>query len=95
LARLILSPRFVAELKAEIAYIHAENAAGAARIEAQVRQSLARLVDFPLSGRPGRVAGTRELVVPKTPYIVAYRVNEDHIAIAAIRHGRRRWPKWF
>lgn len=41
------------------------------RIAAQV------LVQFPDGGRPGRIEETRELIVRRTPYIVAYRVGKD------------------
>ena len=51
-----------------------------------------QLAVFPLSGRPGRVEGTRELVVARAPYIVAYRIVEDDLEIAAIIHAARRWP---
>jgi plasmid stabilization system protein ParE len=41
------------------------------------------------------VAGTRELVVYRTPYIVAYSIAEDHIDILAVMHGARKWPDRF
>jgi toxin ParE1/3/4 len=43
-------------------------------------------------GAPGRVPGTRELVIPKTPYIVPYRVRGSRIEIARVYHSARRWP---
>ena len=46
-------------------------------------------------GRPARIPGTRELVVPRTPYIVAYRLDRGTIAILAVIHGARRWPERF
>ena len=53
------------------------------------------LTAHPQLGRPGRVSGTRELVVPRTPYIVAYRLDRGTIAILAVIHGARRWPERF
>jgi toxin ParE1/3/4 len=47
---------------------------------------------FPQSGRPGRRAGTRELVVSRTPFIVPYRIRGDVIELLRILHGRQRWP---
>lgn len=41
-------------------------------------------------GRPGRVAGTRELVVP--PYIVAYRVKGGFVQVLRVLHAARLWP---
>jgi toxin ParE1/3/4 len=51
-----------------------------------------RLLEFPESGRPGRVAGTRELVVPHTPFIAAYVVTGDRIRILRILHSAQVWP---
>jgi plasmid stabilization system protein ParE len=45
-------------------------------------------------GRPGRISGTRELVLTAFPYIIAYRVT-DRIEILAMMHGARRWPDKF
>lgn len=46
-------------------------------------------------GRPGRVPGTRELVIPKTPFVVPYRVQRNVIQILRVYHGTRRWPENF
>lgn len=46
-------------------------------------------------GRLGRVHGTRELVIPGTPLLIAYRVRKDGIRILAVLHGARRWPGQF
>ena len=53
------------------------------------------LTENPELGRPGRVPGTRELVVLHTPYIIPYRVREDVVEILRIFHGARRWPTQF
>ena len=50
------------------------------------------LLENPKLGAPGRVPGTRELVIPKTPYIVPYRVRHSTIEIARVYHASRRWP---
>ncbi len=49
--------------------------------------------DNPEFGRTGRVAGTRELVIPKTPFIVLYRVNGQSLEILRIYHAAQRWPE--
>ena len=43
-------------------------------------------------GRPGRVEGTRELVVAGTPYIVPYRVKAEIVQIITVLHSAQRWP---
>jgi toxin ParE1/3/4 len=50
------------------------------------------LLENPKLGAPGRIPGTRELVIPKTPYIVPYRVRGTKIEIARVYHTSRRWP---
>jgi toxin ParE1/3/4 len=50
------------------------------------------LVKFPHSGRHGRKAGTRELVLAPLPYIVVYTVAGDLIDVARILHGAQKWP---
>ena len=44
------------------------------------------------SGRPGRVAGTRELVVTGTPYVAAYQVTRETVRILRVLHGAQQWP---
>jgi toxin ParE1/3/4 len=53
------------------------------------------LPDNPRMGRPGRVPGTRELVIGQTPYIVPYRLQRGVIQILRVFHGARRWPQNF
>jgi len=47
----------------------------------------------PALGRAGRVAGTRELVVAGTPYVVPYRVRGEAVEILRVFHAARRWPE--
>jgi toxin ParE1/3/4 len=65
------------------------------RVTMRIVTSVERLTTFPMSGRPGRVAGTRELVVSNSPFIVAYRVEHERIMILAIYHGAQQWPAAF
>jgi toxin ParE1/3/4 len=58
------------------------------RISASVR----RLRLFPNLGRVGRVSGTRELVVESTPFVLAYRYEDEALTIVRVLHSARRWP---
>lgn len=51
------------------------------------------LADNPRMGRPGRINGTRELVVSRTPYIIVYRVARDDVEILAVIHQAQDWPE--
>lgn len=76
-------------------YIVQDNPAAATRVRATIRNAVASLAEHPHLGRPGRVEGTRELVISSFPYIVAYRVAEETVRILAIIHTSRRWPQRF
>jgi addiction module RelE/StbE family toxin len=75
------------------AYIARDNPAAADRVVERIRQAADRLAAHPLMGRQGRVIDTRELVVPGTPYIVAYRVRGQSVQILAVQHSAQRWPE--
>ena len=60
----------------------------------EIREKTTTLVEFPKIGRPGRVIGTRELVVHKN-YIVAYRVRGEDVEIIRVHHVAKRWPAVF
>ena len=64
----------------------------AAHVLGHMRDAMNRLDDHPALGRVGRIDGTRELVVPHAPYIVAYRVRRSQIQIVAVIHVARQWP---
>jgi len=70
-----------------------ENApAHAARLVNRIYGSIGELPQFPLRGRPGRVTGTREYVLPHLPYVVVYTANDKFIHIVRILHGAQKWP---
>lgn len=73
-------------------HIEADNPKAAVHVDEQIAFSIRRLAEFPESGRIGRVAATRELVIPRTPYIAAYIVTADAIRILRILHGAQIWP---
>jgi toxin ParE1/3/4 len=67
----------------------------ASRVITHVVASVQQLAVFPMSGRPGRVPGTRELVISNMPFIVAYAIAGARIVILAIYHGAQHWPEVF
>ncbi|MET4691112.1 type II toxin-antitoxin system RelE/ParE family toxin [Sinorhizobium fredii] len=73
-------------------HIESENPKAAAHMDEEIVRAARRLLDFPESGRPGRIAGTRELVIPRTPYIAAYVVIADRVRILRVLHGAQMWP---
>jgi len=67
----------------------------AVRTTSRIVSSVLQLDAFPISGRPGRVPGTRELVISKTPFIAVYVMEKSRIVILAIYHAAQRWPESF
>lgn len=93
MAEVVWTRRYLQELEAIGDYIAERNPAAAARIVTTVHTRTRRLLtDNPFIGRPGEIAGTRELVVPGTPYVVAYRVLETRVDVLFVQHGAREWP---
>ena len=82
-------------LAAQLDHIASDSPRAAIQQRERVTEAVARLVEFPDSGRPGRIVGTRELVVPGTPFVVAYRVRTACVVIVAVLHGAQRWPERF
>ncbi|MBR8833991.1 MAG: type II toxin-antitoxin system RelE/ParE family toxin [Stigonema ocellatum SAG 48.90 = DSM 106950] len=73
-------------------YIARDNPAAAVRIVLKIQAAVAQLAESPLIGRPGRVEGTRELVIFQTPYIVIYRVKGKSVHIIRVLHSSRKYP---
>ena len=61
------------------------------RLAQRVNTAIQQLRGMPNSGRPGLRVGTRERVVPKTPYIVVYRTRDDVLEILHMFHERQDW----
>ena len=59
--------------------IDQDNPRAAVMVDERIAQQLEVLTDHPEFGRPGRVDGTRELVISRTPYLVAYRILGDAV----------------
>ena len=67
----------------------------AAQMIMQIVMAVQQLAAFPMSGKAGRVPGTRELVISNTPFIAAYAIDKVDIVILAVYHGAQRWPESF
>jgi len=74
-------------------FIEKDNPVAAREMAQRIKQSVDGLKDYPGKGRPGRVDGTRELVVPGLPYIIPYRVKKNAVEILRVLHGSMEWPE--
>jgi len=82
-----------ADREAIFDYIEADSPQAAITVDDRIRQQIDELMKFPEIGRPGRIKGTRELIVQRTPYIVAYRIVAKTIRILRVLHGAQIWPQ--
>ena len=76
-------------------YISRENPAAAVATVIQVNRHIGLLTQHPGIGRPGRIWGTRQLVISGLPYVVAYRRGGEIVTVIRVLHGARNWPKRF
>lgn len=72
-------------------YIAADNPRAAARMDALFSQAAARLTEHPQLGRPGKIAGTRELI-PHENYRLVYEIEQDTVWVLVLIHTARQWP---
>ena len=82
-------------LDEEAAYIATDDPEAARKVVERVLHAVAMLADQPGLGRPGRLPGTRELIVSRTRYLVPYRVRGDLVEVLRVFHSSRRLPgRW-
>lgn len=93
--RLIWGRAAARDLEKIAFYIAQDSEQAAHLVEDRIRKAAKLLLLIPDAGRPGRVAGTRELVVLRTHYILVYRRDSDRIRILRVYRGARRWPSKF
>lgn len=72
-------------------YIEADNPVAALALDELFSEKASRLVDHPDLGRPGRIAGTRELVAHQH-YVLVYDVAGDLVRVLRVLHTARQWP---
>ncbi len=84
------------DFKGIVRYVRDENPDAAYRIALRIEEAASALGHIP-TGRPGRVAGTFEKVVPRLPYIIAYEIlpgrRGEEIVILHVIHGAREWSE--
>ncbi len=82
-------------LDAAVEYIAADNPTAAEKVAKKIWDSVQLLKTQPGLGRPGRVVGTRELIISELPYIIPYMEKDGTIIILRIIHSSIKWPNYF
>ena len=91
----MLSVRWASEAAGDLAdiisYIEERNPVAAAELLNDILQTVERLPEMPFLFRPGRVPGTREVVI-RPNYLVVYKVGASAIEVLRVLHARRQYP---
>ncbi|AKI03032.1 addiction module toxin, RelE/StbE family [Hoeflea sp. IMCC20628] len=75
------------------AYIAQNNPQASARVLSRIVTAVDALAAQPAMGRAGRIKATRELVLADIPYIIAYRVTDNHVDILTVMQAAQKWPE--
>jgi toxin ParE1/3/4 len=90
--RLEWTLKAIGDLREAGEYTAEDNPEAAIKMAGRVREAVENLIEHPNLGRPGRVPGTRELVVSGTPLIVIYWVRGAAVQVLRVLHHSRKWP---
>ena len=102
--RLVRTPQFRRDLREILVYIAQDSPDAAEGVYDKIYASTALLLQHPGLGRPGRIEGTRELIVTaggwRGGYTVPYRVRrsrngDERVELLAVIHGARDGSDWF
>ena len=78
----------------QLDYIADDNPLAAADQDDEIERQVNMLQDHPKMGRPGRVKGTRELVISSTPFVLVYRLKgTQRVEVLRLLHGSQLWPR--
>jgi len=91
--KVVWSRRAIRHLVSLRDFIAKDSEQNAALVSERILSSVELLQTQPDMGRPGRVLGTRELVVSDTSCIIPYRMKGTRLELIAVFHGRQKWPK--
>ena len=80
-----------ADLLAIVDYISDDNPDAALALMDEIQGKVAQLPAHPKRCRPGRVKGTRELVV-RPNYIVVYAETTSAVTVLRVLHAAQMWP---
>ena len=87
------SPSAVADLQHIAEWIEQDSGLQRAnRVARAIYEAVQSLRAMPYRGRAGRLEDTRELVIPRLPYVVVYQVLEERLVVLNVLHGAQRWP---
>lgn len=90
---ILWSPESLEDVLDILDYLEPRNAVAALKQIARIEKNVLGLRKNPALGRAGHCPGTRELVIPRTKYIVVYQVNKKNIEILRVYHSAQDWMR--
>jgi len=87
---LVWSNDALRDFEAALFHIAKDNPVAASLVADRIEAAAEALAQIPV-GHPGRVKGTYEKLVLKTPFIVVYALSDPAITIVRVIHARRDW----
>lgn len=81
----------ILDLVEVIGYIEERDSIAAATLHDDIVQTAERLGFMPFLYRPGRVPGTREVVV-RPNYLLVYQVGDGTLDVLRVLHARQQYP---
>jgi len=82
----------LADFNAAMEFIARDDMEAARAVAARIHAAVSRLEAYPGLGAPGRRTGTRELVLPRIPFLIVYRERGRQVTILRLLHSSRMWP---
>ena len=73
-----------------VRFIAKDHPHAARLVQQRIKDAVTRLAAHPI-GHPGRVSGTYDKGVLKTPYLIAYALGDETLTILRVIHRRRDW----
>jgi addiction module RelE/StbE family toxin len=83
----------IGDLLEIVTYIAEDNPVAAFDVDEEIHRQVELLVTHPKIGRPGRIKGTKELVISNLSYVLPYLIDGDSVEILRVYHTSRLWPK--
>jgi toxin ParE1/3/4 len=73
-------------------FLSEDSPLAATQVVQAIMDAVETMLLHPVRGRPGRLEDTRELIMPRLPYLIIYRIRDNQVVILNVVHGSRRWP---
>jgi len=89
--RLIWHPLAITDRERIMDFISRDKPLAALTLDEEFEAHASRLPANPMLYRPGKLKGTREIVVHPN-YIMVYRVEADTLTILRVLHAGQQWP---